>query len=137
MYLRMVALTFVSLLGIFYISSFIDLSDKLFKGRATIGMLFSFFWFSTPQFVYYVIPIALLIATLVTIGLLTRNSELIVMRACGISLYRVAMPLPRLRRAGERAPVRPRGAGAGLRQPAGRPAQPADPDRNRSRPSTS
>ena len=28
-----------------------------------------------------------------TIGLLTRNSELIVMRACGISIYRVALPL--------------------------------------------
>jgi LPS export ABC transporter permease LptG/LPS export ABC transporter permease LptF len=93
MYLRIVALTFVSLLGIFYISSFIDLSDKLFKGKASMGMLLSFFWFSTPQFVYYVIPISLLIATLVTIGLLTRNSELIVMRACGISLYRVALPL--------------------------------------------
>jgi LPS export ABC transporter permease LptG len=89
----MVGLTFISLLGIFYISSFIDLSDKLFKGKATMGMLFSFFWFSTPQWVYYVIPISLLIGTLVTIGLLTRNSELIVMRACGISLYRVAMPL--------------------------------------------
>jgi len=93
MYLRIVGLTFVSLLGIFYISSFIDLSDKLFKGKATMGMLLSFFWFSTPQFVYYVIPISLLIATLVTIGLLTRNSELVVMRACGISLYRVALPL--------------------------------------------
>jgi LPS export ABC transporter permease LptG/LPS export ABC transporter permease LptF len=93
MYLRMVLLTFVSLLGIFYISSFIDLSDKLFKGKATMGMLFQYFWFATPQFVYYVIPISLLIATLVTIGLLTRSSELIVMRACGISLYRVALPL--------------------------------------------
>ena len=28
-----------------------------------------------------------------TIGLLTKNSELIVMRACGISLYRSALPL--------------------------------------------
>ena len=28
-----------------------------------------------------------------TIGLLTKNSELIVMRACGISLYRTALPL--------------------------------------------
>jgi LPS export ABC transporter permease LptG len=36
---------------------------------------------------------AALVATLVTIGLLTKNSELIVMRACGISLYRSALPL--------------------------------------------
>ena len=32
-------------------------------------------------------------ATLVTVGLLTKNSELTVMRACGISLYRTAAPL--------------------------------------------
>jgi LPS export ABC transporter permease LptG len=34
-----------------------------------------------------------LLAAIVTIGLLTKNSELVVMRACGISLYRTALPL--------------------------------------------
>ena len=92
-YLRILALTFAGLLGLFYISSFIGLSEKLLKGQATVGMVLQYLWFATPQFIYYGIPIAALLATLVTIGLLTRNSELVVMRACGISLYRVAMPL--------------------------------------------
>ncbi|RPJ76673.1 MAG: YjgP/YjgQ family permease, partial [Acidobacteria bacterium] len=92
-YLRLLGLTFVSLLGIFYISSFIDLSDKLFKGTTTLDKLLRYFWFATPQFVYYLVPMAALLAALVTIGLLTRNSELIVMKACGISIYRVALPL--------------------------------------------
>ena len=35
----------------------------------------------------------MLLAALVTIGLLTKNSELVVMKACGISLYRVALPM--------------------------------------------
>jgi LPS export ABC transporter permease LptG len=30
---------------------------------------------------------------LITVGLLTKNSELIIMRACGISLYRTALPM--------------------------------------------
>jgi LPS export ABC transporter permease LptG len=34
-----------------------------------------------------------LVSTLVTIGLLTKSGELLVMRACGISLYRSALPL--------------------------------------------
>ncbi len=93
MYLRLFVLGFLGLLGIFYISTFIDLSDKLFRGQATMSMLFQYFYFATPQFVYYVIPISALVATLVTIGLLTRNSELAVMKACGISLYRAAVPL--------------------------------------------
>jgi LPS export ABC transporter permease LptG len=79
--------------GIFYISTFLDLSDEVFKGQATWGMLGTYFWFATPQYVYYVLPLAVLLATLVTIGLLTRNSELVVMKACGISLYRVALPM--------------------------------------------
>ena len=93
LYLRIVVLSFVGLLGIFYISTFIDLSDKLYKGEATGWMLLEYFWFATPQFIYYVVPISALIATLVAIGLLTKSSELTVMKACGISLYRAAAPL--------------------------------------------
>lgn len=92
-YLRVFGMAFLGMLGIFYIASFIDLSDKLFKGQATGGMLLQYFFFATPQFIYYVLPIAALVATLVTVGLLTKSSELIVMRACGISLYRAAVPL--------------------------------------------
>ena len=33
LYLRMLALSAVGMVGLFYISTFIDLSDKLFKGR--------------------------------------------------------------------------------------------------------
>jgi LPS export ABC transporter permease LptG len=40
-----------------------------------------------------VLPLSALVGTLVTIGLLTKSSELIVMRACGVSLYRTALPL--------------------------------------------
>jgi len=63
------------------------------SGTATVGMLFAYLWWSTPQFLYYIIAIAVLLAALVTIGALTKSSELIVMRACGISLYRTAMPM--------------------------------------------
>jgi LPS export ABC transporter permease LptG/LPS export ABC transporter permease LptF len=91
--LRLAGLAFVGLLGLFYIATFVDLSDKLFKGQATTGMLLEYFWFATPQFIYYVIPLATLVAALVTVGLLTKRSELTVMKACGISLYRAAGPL--------------------------------------------
>ena len=37
MYLRVVGLSFLALLGLFYISTFIDKSDKIFKGQATTG----------------------------------------------------------------------------------------------------
>lgn len=93
LYAGVASVAFVGLLGVFYISTFIDLSDKLFKGQTSGGMLLRYFWYATPQFTYYVLPIAALLATLVTVGLLTKSSELTVMKACGISLYRSALPL--------------------------------------------
>ncbi len=92
-YVRVFALSLVGLLGVFYIATFIDLADELLAGEASGGMLLRFFYFQTPQFFYYVMPIAVLLATLVTVGVLTKNSELVVMRACGISLYRTMVPL--------------------------------------------
>lgn len=86
-------LGFVGLLGVFYISTFIDLSDKLFKGQTTGLMLLEYFWYATPQFSYFVLPVSALVAALVTIGLLTKTSELTVMKACGVSLYRAALPI--------------------------------------------
>ena len=93
LYSRMFAIAFCGMLGIFYIATFIDLSDKVFKGQTTTALLLELLYYSTPQFIYYVLPIAALIATLVTVGLMTKSSELTVMRACGISLYRTALPL--------------------------------------------
>ena len=92
-WVRVFTLSVAGLLGIFYISTFIDLADKLFRGEATTALLLRYFFFQTPQFVYFVIPISVLMATLVVVGVLTKNSELTVMRACGISLYRAVVPL--------------------------------------------
>ena len=93
MYGGVLLLGFVGLLGVFYISTFIDLSDKLFKGQTTGLMLLEYFWYATPQFSYFVLPVSALVAALVTIGLLTKTSELTVMKACGVSLYRAALPI--------------------------------------------
>jgi LPS export ABC transporter permease LptG/LPS export ABC transporter permease LptF len=47
----------------------------------------------TPLFFYQLAPLAVLIAVLVTFGVLNRNSEIIAMKATGISLYRLVVPI--------------------------------------------
>jgi LPS export ABC transporter permease LptG/LPS export ABC transporter permease LptF len=91
--LRVSTLAATGLLALFYIASFIDLSDHLFKGRTTAFTVLTYLWWASPQFTYYLVPLAVLLGALVTIGTLTKNTELIVMKACGISLYRAAAPL--------------------------------------------
>ena len=92
-YLAVVALSSGALLGLYYVGAFIDRSEKLFKGQADGGMLAAFLVYSTPQFVAYLAPMAVLVAVLATLGGLIRTGELVVMRACGVSLYRAALPL--------------------------------------------
>ena len=92
-YLRLLGLSALALGGMFYVSAFIDLSEKVFKGTGTWTMLGTFFVFTTPQYLYYIVPLSVLLASLVTVAILTKNSELVVMKACGISLYRVAVPM--------------------------------------------
>ena len=81
------------MIGLYYIGTLIDKSERLFKGEATAAMLVEYFYYSTPQFIAYVAPMAVLVAVLATIGGLMRTGELVVMRACGVSLYRVGLPL--------------------------------------------
>jgi LPS export ABC transporter permease LptG/LPS export ABC transporter permease LptF len=90
-YMKMAGLSFLALLGLFYISTFIDRSDKIFKGQATVADVATLLVYLTPRFIYFVIPIAALLSVLVTFGLLSRNSELTVMKACGVSLYRASL----------------------------------------------
>jgi LPS export ABC transporter permease LptG/LPS export ABC transporter permease LptF len=92
-YLRMLGLSGLALCSVFYIAAFTELTEKVLKGAVTWTMLWTFMLYQTPQYLYYIIPLSVLLATLVTVALLTKNSELIVMKACGISLYRVALPM--------------------------------------------
>lgn len=92
-YLRLLGLSALALGGMFYVSAFIDLSEKVFRGTGTWKMLGTFFIYTTPQYLYWIVPLAVLLASLVTVAILTKNSELVVMKACGISLYRFAVPM--------------------------------------------
>jgi LPS export ABC transporter permease LptG/LPS export ABC transporter permease LptF len=91
-YLQIGSLAFLGLLALYYVGTFVDLADKLFKGQATTQAFASYLAHSTPEFVSFVLPVATLIAVLATIGGFTRTGELVVMRACGVSLYRAALP---------------------------------------------
>jgi lipopolysaccharide export system permease protein len=58
----------------------------ILKIRAEILLL------KIPEFVAYALPISVLLATLMAYGRLGYDSELIAMRSCGVSLYRLVIP---------------------------------------------
>jgi LPS export ABC transporter permease LptG len=50
-------------------------------------------FYLTPQLLYTTAPLSVLVATLVAFGVLTKRNEITAFKACGISLYRLSLPV--------------------------------------------
>jgi LPS export ABC transporter permease LptF/LPS export ABC transporter permease LptG len=53
----------------------------------------NYFRYLIPLMVYQLAPLATLVATLVTLAILVKNNEVIALKASGVSLYRLVLPL--------------------------------------------
>jgi lipopolysaccharide export system permease protein len=69
---------------------FIDQQDDIGIGRYNAMSALWFTLLNLPQFAYELLPIAALIGSLLGLGSLARGSELVVIRATGISVQRLA-----------------------------------------------
>jgi len=56
-------------------------------------VVMGYFEYLTPYLCYQIAPLAALVAVLVTLGLMTKNNEIVAFKASGVSLYRLAAPL--------------------------------------------
>jgi LPS export ABC transporter permease LptG/LPS export ABC transporter permease LptF len=91
LYLAMIGGAFVMLLLVFTL--FELLGDILHNGISVITVG-EYLLNVTPYFLYYPIaPMSMLLAVLVTFGLLQRSNEITAIKATGISLYRIIVPV--------------------------------------------
>jgi LPS export ABC transporter permease LptG/LPS export ABC transporter permease LptF len=86
----MVLCGFVLLMLVF--TSF-ELVGDIIRNRISLLTVADYLLNLTPSMLYTIAPLAVLIAVLVTFGVLNRNSEIIAMKATGISLYRLVIPI--------------------------------------------
>ena len=81
---------FVMLMLVF---TFFELIGDILRNHIALSLIGEYLINLTPDMLYQITPLAVLIAVLVTFGVLNRNSEIIAMKACGISLYRLVIPI--------------------------------------------
>ena len=81
---------FVLLLIVF---TFFDLLGDILRNHTPLGIVGDYLLNLTPSMLYLTAPLAVLIGVLVTFSVLNRNSEIIAMKATGISLYRLVIPI--------------------------------------------
>jgi len=88
--LLFVALCFTSL---FLIVDFFEKTRMFLSNQATFRQMAAHFLFLVPAMLSQTLPAAVLIASLIVCGNLSRHSEITAMKANGISLYRISLPI--------------------------------------------
>lgn len=79
--------------SLFLIFDFLDHVGIFIREKSPIIQAGSYLLLKIPHIVYLMTPIAVLVATLVSVGRLSQLSEITAMRTCGVSLFWLVRPL--------------------------------------------
>jgi LPS export ABC transporter permease LptF/LPS export ABC transporter permease LptG len=83
----------VGFIVLFEVFTFFELLDDIAHHRTGLLEVVYYFFYLASYLFYQLAPLAALVAVLITLGLMTKNNELVALKAGGISLYRISLPL--------------------------------------------
>ena len=93
-YLKIFALSLSSLILIYIVVIFFQKMNLFNRYQAPFYLMFEYLLYKIPEATFqWTIPYAALLSTLLTLGTLSRYSEITAFKAGGISLYRITFPL--------------------------------------------
>jgi LPS export ABC transporter permease LptG/LPS export ABC transporter permease LptF len=92
-FLNMFAVVLLGFVLLMLVFTVFDLLADILRNHIALLTVGAYLVNLTPSMLYQIAPLAVLIAVLVTFGVLNRNSEIIAMKATGISLYRLVVPI--------------------------------------------
>lgn len=82
-----------SLVTIYLLVDFFERIDNFSAAGKSLGFTAKYFLFKIPLIYDQLSPVCILLAGIITIGLLNRNLELMTLNAGGISLFRICLPI--------------------------------------------
>jgi LPS export ABC transporter permease LptG len=86
-------LLLVSFVVMTEVYTFFELLGDILKNNIALSTVAKYLFYLAPKLVYDSTPMSVLVAVLVTFGVMTKNNEVTAIKACGISLYRLAVPV--------------------------------------------
>jgi lipopolysaccharide export system permease protein len=93
LFLKTYFLTATGLIGIFLIVDFFERVDEFMSKNAPLSDLVSYYVYKIPFIANYMAPQGVLLATVITLASLARNNEFTAMKACGISVTGITLPI--------------------------------------------
>ncbi len=92
-FIRQLLFSLIAAAVIFIIVDLIEHLDRFIDKNVGFWVIFRYYGYFLPYILYLVLPVAILLATLFTIGGLSRTHELTAMKASGINLHRILFHL--------------------------------------------
>lgn len=92
-FLKTFAFIALSIYVMSIVVEFKGIIDSAIEKKMHFGIILEYFKFFTPGIFKYIIPISTMMASVVTIAILSKNSEVIAIKAMGISIYRMISPI--------------------------------------------
>jgi LPS export ABC transporter permease LptG/LPS export ABC transporter permease LptF len=83
----------VSLVMMIEVFTFFELLSDMVKNNISMPKMLDYLFHLAPKLIYDMTPIAVLVATLICFGILTKHNEVTAFKAGGISVYRLAVPV--------------------------------------------
>ena len=93
---QFLAILFLSIMGfvsIFLIVDLIENLDRFMDNNVPKEIVFKYYIYTLPYFLSIGLPMSILISTVISLGSMIKRNEWTAMKASGISIYRVAIPL--------------------------------------------
>jgi len=89
-YFVMLLASFVAMVEVF---TFFELLSDIIKNHIAMSRVAEYLFFLAPKLIYDFTPVSVLVAILICFGILTKNNEVTAFKACGVSMYRMSIPI--------------------------------------------
>ena len=87
------SIAILGFLSIFMVVDLIENLDRFMDNKVPSPVVFRYYVYTLPYFISIGLPMAVLISTVFSLGSMVKRNEWTAMKASGISLYRIALPL--------------------------------------------
>jgi len=92
-FINVLVFAIISFLAIFIIVDLIENLDRFINNQFPARAVIEYYIYYVPFILILIMPVAVLLAALFSVGGLARHNEIIAMKAAGISLYRIFTPV--------------------------------------------
>jgi LPS export ABC transporter permease LptG len=82
-----------SLVTMAEVFTFFELLSDIIRNHIAMSRVGEYLFFLAPHLIYESTPVSVLVAVLICLGLLTKYNEVTAFKACGVSLYRLSIPI--------------------------------------------